>query len=249
MEIYQFEITSICNLSCNYCPQKHLRRPKYHMSKELFDKILNYPFMLNIACGHHFGEPLLHPDLLYIAEKCRDKGLFFGFSTNGELLTIPKLDDLIKAGLSWIKISFHTNYSINLFKKIKERYPLLPVLISELKELHDWAGQVDIEGKNRRIKTNKVIDQSKQIDCIFHKKNLAVIDSRGDILACCMDAHGTSDMGSVFNITKDSFMRMKNDSYFYLCESCHMKSADIEEEVRFYEEFARTAAAFIRWYR
>lgn len=248
MQIYQFEITSLCNLNCDYCPNKSLRRPKQHMPIKVFQRVIDYSFMFNLACGHHFGEPLLHPELLYIAEKLRERELLFGFSTNAEILTLQKLDELIKAGLSWIKISFHSENSRKMFRKIKERYPALPLLASTLDDIHDWAGQVDIKeksgGKTLTIAGTTGTISSKA-DCVFHVKNLGVIDSRGRILACCMDAHGISAMGSVYDINGKDFLEIKNDYYFSLCSRCQMKTLDIDREVRFYEKLANSAKNFI----
>ena len=268
MQIYQFEITSICNLSCDYCPQKDLKRPKQHMSRELFDRVIEYPFMFNIACGHHFGEPLLHPELLYMAKKCRDKGLLFGFSTNAEILTLKKLNDLIKAGLSWIKISFHSEYSKKIYREIKQEYPALPLLSSELNELHDWAGQVDIDGiasagpvpraskgrlsnpsKKKTIRDTETNDElTDRNDCIFHRENFGVIDSRGRILACCIDAHGIGDMGTVYDLTKADFVKMENNLYFELCKECPMKEMDVDEEINFYKKIAKDAENFLTFH-
>jgi|Deesub1362A_J573_1020465.scaffolds.fasta_scaffold00162_49 hypothetical protein len=214
------------------------------MSREIFDRVVEFPFFFNIACGHHFGEPLLHPDLLYIAERCREKGLFFGFSTNAELLTMDILDDLVKAGLSWIKISFHTERAERIYREIIDRYPMLPVLTSELDYIHDWAGQVDVS----RVHSKHIYSSSEDSgsgDCIFHVEDLCVIDSEGRILACCMDAHGVSTMATITDMTEVEFMNMKNNLYFHLCRRCHIKAAEIKGEYNLFETLAKKAEDFL----
>jgi hypothetical protein len=214
------------------------------MSKALFDRVVDLPFFFNIACGHHFGEPLLHPELLYMAERFRERGLFFGFSTNAELLTVKRLDELIKAGLSWIKISFHTEHARQVYREIIDRYPLLPVLTSELALLHDWAGQVEInEVKSKAIR--KSSEDNSPADCIFHRENLCVVDSEGKIIACCMDVHGDSAVATVKDISPEGFMGMKNDINFSLCKRCHLKTADIREEYHLFATLAKKAEDFL----
>lgn len=79
------EITNICNLKCNFCPETN--REKKFMSVKEFEhiiyKIHNYT---NLVCLHVKGEPLLHNELdefLNILEKYNLKA---NITTNGTLI-------------------------------------------------------------------------------------------------------------------------------------------------------------------
>lgn len=69
---FQVELTSICDLTCGYCPNKDMERERSFMSDEVFDRILNsyiIPYKdVNAFCpptfiGHKDGEPLLNKKL------------------------------------------------------------------------------------------------------------------------------------------------------------------------------------------
>ncbi len=69
---FQVELTSYCDLTCGYCPNKDMERTRAFMSDEVFERIL-YQYILpykevNRFCtptfiGHKDGEPLLNKRL------------------------------------------------------------------------------------------------------------------------------------------------------------------------------------------
>jgi len=236
MYIYQLELTSECNLGCGYCPHKKMKRAHEHMPLNTVERVLDYPFIENIVCGHHFGEPLLHPDILEIADICRRKGLAFGFSTNAVVLTIESFRELVEAGLSWLKISFHAAKGRAMYSLIRQQFPDFILLTSDLKLKHDWAGLVEGEGLDKGRGKGA---------CLFHRYNLGVISAQAEVLSCCMDAEGISSIGSVFDFTPGAFLAYKNDIRTPLCSSCPMRrnEDDLENEYRFIIEIGRLAAA------
>jgi hypothetical protein len=219
MTIYQLELTSMCNLKCGYCPHKDLKRPKEHMRIETVERILGFPFLWNVVCGHHFGEPLLHPHILEIARLCREKGLGFGFSTNAELLTPEFFERLLDAGLTWMKISFHTPKGESLYETIKRRFPGFVLLASDLEVKHDWAGLVAGAGLKRGGAGG---------DCIFHRYDLGVVSAQGEVLSCCMDAHGKSSIGPLLDFTPERFISLENTIRTSLCDNCPMRRSEEE---------------------
>ena len=71
---YQVETTSICSLTCGYCPNKDLQRKREFMSPEVWQTILHryiVPYRhRNVFCpptfiGHKDGEPLLDKNILH----------------------------------------------------------------------------------------------------------------------------------------------------------------------------------------
>lgn len=101
------EITNICNLSCDFCPQTK-RKPEF-MKIEIFKRILNEikPYG-NHVYFHVKGEPLLHPELDKFLDICDEMGFRANITTNGTL--IKKAGDKIinKPALRQINFSLHS---------------------------------------------------------------------------------------------------------------------------------------------
>ncbi|MFK5986538.1 MAG: radical SAM protein [Pseudomonadota bacterium] len=241
MKIYALEVTSQCNLKCSYCPQPTMQRKKEHLSLEMFKQSLNYPFWHDILIGHLFGEAFLHPDLEEMCQLALSKDLAFGFSTNMRDFDLDYFIKLKELGLSWLVISYHIPEAKKWYQRLSKDYPDFPIITSDLEQRHDWAGQVD-KDKKGNIKKN-VFDTkpAAKNDCIFHKYNLVTISAQGDIYACCLDAEGLSNQGSLFDYNPEEFASKKNDIYFDLCNSCPLTNPapileEIDEQQRLYAE-------------
>ena len=117
----QIEITNHCQLKCHECPNRLMKRPRSHMSEEVFDVVLNkyivdlkdererlgYPPTIIL---HKDGEPLLNPRLKdYIARIAKEKPDFrLNLYTNGLLLTRDFIDFLDSIpNKIWLFTSFH----------------------------------------------------------------------------------------------------------------------------------------------
>lgn len=107
------EISSACNRKCIYCPHSLALRKSNKMDNILFEKILyelkSISYKNNI-CLNIYNEPLFfYDDLIGKISKIRTilpKVTIF-FSTNGDLLTHERLDELEKIGLDKIIITQH----------------------------------------------------------------------------------------------------------------------------------------------
>lgn len=121
-EITSVEITNHCNLKCPNCPTPTCKRAKGFMSKEVFNKTLEYvnPDMDSYFSLHGLGEPLLHPDFFEFVQRIIELEKPILISTNGVLLDkekTHKLLDLFKtANKSKLFISFHTKKSVENWK-------------------------------------------------------------------------------------------------------------------------------------
>ena len=101
------EITNICNLTCNFCPET--QRKAEFMSEDTFSKILDQirPFTDYIYL-HVKGEPLLHPELGRFLDISYEKGFKVNITTNGTL--ISNVGDLliVKPAVRQINFSLHS---------------------------------------------------------------------------------------------------------------------------------------------
>ena len=101
------EITNICNLKCNFCPET--KRQLKYMSQEDFIYVINEvkPFTDHVYF-HLMGEPLLSPEIGAFLEMCNEKELKVNITTNGTLIKRAK-DQLLNApALRKVSFSLHS---------------------------------------------------------------------------------------------------------------------------------------------
>ncbi|MBE5820311.1 MAG: radical SAM protein [Clostridiales bacterium] len=109
------EITNICNLKCNFCPET--KRTKKFMSIDNFEKIIEKVHKhTNLVCLHVKGEPLLHNNLEELLKVLEKYNLKANITTNGTLLKekIKIIKD--SKAIRQINISLHSitqNENIN----------------------------------------------------------------------------------------------------------------------------------------
>ena len=238
------EPTNHCNLKCEMCPNKDLKKEdKGFMEFELFKKIIDeashFAFDVHLL---HRGESLIHPDFFKMAEYACDKNLLVKFHTNGTLLDEEKAYKLIESGIDQFSFSFdgyekETYESIRVngdfdktvgniirFLEIKkslkskkprtilelinfpdlgiksdkskrneflDRFKGLPLDRLEIKEFHNWAGEVE-GGRNFKNYS----------PCTFLWHAL-IIFWDGSVLPCTQDFFGYYVLGNV----RDSSIR------------------------------------------
>ncbi len=109
------ETTTVCNLSCSYCPHSTIyAKPPSYMTEEHFYRIVDSlkEFMPDYAgeiIPSMYGEPLLDKRLetfiAYIRRQFPDSVI--NLFTNGHYLTIERFQSLLEAGVSFFRISLH----------------------------------------------------------------------------------------------------------------------------------------------
>lgn len=103
------EISNICNLQCDFCPE--VERTKKIMPLELFLKIIEQVHTLTDEVTFHLmGEPMTHPDFAEFLKVCLDFNLPVNLTTNGTLLKYPE-----KAELLLSPIIRQVNFSLQSF--------------------------------------------------------------------------------------------------------------------------------------
>jgi radical SAM protein with 4Fe4S-binding SPASM domain len=101
------EITNICNLTCDFCPETK-RKPEC-MSEAAFKEILDQikPFADYIYL-HVMGEPLLHPKLGRLLDISHEKGFKVNITTNGTLIAAAAETLIEKPAVRQINFSLHS---------------------------------------------------------------------------------------------------------------------------------------------
>lgn len=101
------EITNVCNLTCDFCPQT--KRTAEFMDYETFAKILDQiKDHTDSIYLHVKGEPLLHPDLGRFLDLCKGKGFQVNITTNGTLIHQVQEVLLTKPAVRQINFSLHS---------------------------------------------------------------------------------------------------------------------------------------------
>lgn len=107
-----FDVTYRCNLACNICETKWYYEQERFQSDLSKEDIISTAQRLNkeegVGIFRFIGaEPLLRTDMVEIIEEVSKFGVTW-ITTNGTLLTEELSERLIKAGLTYLFISFHT---------------------------------------------------------------------------------------------------------------------------------------------
>ena len=105
-ELY-IEPTSHCNLHCVMCSRNHWRNEtKGHMDLALFDKLIGeIPGSVSRIFFGGVGEPLCHPDIIYMLRRAGKTGRTVEMITNGTLLDNEMSREIIDAGLDMLWLS------------------------------------------------------------------------------------------------------------------------------------------------
>ncbi|GKX65905.1 radical SAM/SPASM domain-containing protein [Inconstantimicrobium mannanitabidum] len=157
------EITNVCNLSCDFCPQTK-RKPEY-MKIEMFDRILNQikPYTDYIYL-HVKGEPLLHPEIDKFLDLSNEKGFKVNITTNGTLIEKAKEKIINKPSLRQMNFSLH---SFDANSKYNSKGEYINNILSFVKETR----------KNNLIISLRLwnLDQDNSIN-LENKRNYEVLD-------------------------------------------------------------------------
>lgn len=106
----KIELTSSCNHDCHFCAYRQLIQApaiKDMLDTERAELLVSELAQLGVR-GLMFtggGEPLLHPGISTILDRCRREKIEHGLITNGSRL--DKLADEALAGLRWIRFSIN----------------------------------------------------------------------------------------------------------------------------------------------
>jgi organic radical activating enzyme len=203
--IYQIELTGECNMQCGYCPHPRMQRKQGAMSAEILEACIQRVVKQGSYCLvlHHFGEPLLHPELRARLTQVAAAGLPMMMSTNALLL-----DDCWDVLLSiptkiYVRISVHqwvhepeSNY-FDVVKRWRKRAKGTNIRIADAGNFsqgryvfHDWT-----QGVNHGWDAT---------ECVFIRENLGVVLWNGDIATCCADHEGATARLNVLDPDCDS---------------------------------------------
>lgn len=142
------ECSNICNLSCIFCANRKMTRPKGKISLDFVKRILNEAFELGVKeVGYYTtGEPLINEELEKYIHIAKNKGYeYIYITTNGILANIERIKKLVKEGLNSIKFSINAiNEKDYILIHGKNMYNLV---MNNLKEVYKWRNDNNINLK------------------------------------------------------------------------------------------------------
>lgn len=107
--VTNLEINNTCSLDCRGCPRHQMTRDVSNMDWGTFtnavEQILTHSYPPFVWL-HHFGDPLLHPNLIDFINYAEEQGLNVGIGTKGHLLTDNMITELVNSKLSKVLFSF-----------------------------------------------------------------------------------------------------------------------------------------------
>lgn len=109
------DVSELCNLACIHCPHPTFKKSE-HYDGRLLDPELHHKMVGEVAAHGagitqyirytSNGEPLTHPHIFeMMADAKRRSGTTIALTTNGKVLTPPKTEKLLDAGVDIVDIS------------------------------------------------------------------------------------------------------------------------------------------------
>lgn len=128
----ELNITELCNRLCVFCPRidpKIYPNQNLNMELGLVDRLADEVARLGLSCRFSFsgyGEPLLHKGFADMVRRLRQRlpENTIEINTNGDRLTVPLIEELFGAGLTYLYINLYDG---------PEQAPHFEALVAEAK--------------------------------------------------------------------------------------------------------------------
>ena len=197
------ETRTDCNNRCPFCPHAHNQKPLGVMTWSCYtrtvDQLVEIGYNGRVALMVS-NEPLLEDrlrDMVVYARKASPR-LFLDITTNGKLLTLAKVDELLGAGLD--------NVNINDYREDRDKRPM--GLSENLEPIRAAYGnnpkvtfqyrRTDEQLPNYGGNIKQVTDGTGLGFCNFPFRKV-VVSYSGDVLLCCNDFLYNTCFGNVMS--------------------------------------------------
>lgn len=224
--ITTIELSSKCNLKCEYCINRMIRHePRrspgimddktFDASLELLKELVMRGTQKEINLNGN-GESFLDGQL--VKRIGRTVAIMNGknivqLCTNATMVTETLAKQLKDAGLNRIDLSVHSPYHTRQAIDIFSRTGLGGVVNTGLlMTSHNWAGQLEPQHSIAQ-------DRLPKIDCNPLIQGRGYVQSEGDITPCCYDYRSLGVFGSVF----DTDILDVYYGPYDLCDTCHQQ--------------------------
>ena len=213
------ELTNRCNLKCTFCPTADGRmlRPRGFMDGALFRRALDGAGPLEFALLFQWGEPLLHPQFVELAQEAARRGIRTLVTTNGTLLDDRRIEGLLSAGIDRVTVSVDgdetTHEAVRGIPLARTRDAVLrlvaardaagaatavdvSMVVAPETEAATAAFRAAFEPEVDRVQTIPLLTQGeRRTRCREPWRGGLVILQDGRCTVCCVDHEGTLAIG------------------------------------------------------
>ncbi|MGX3010636.1 SPASM domain-containing protein [Helicobacter sp. 23-1044] len=245
VRLVEIEIASFCNRKCWFCPNSFVDRKSQsiELPEQLYLQIINnlaeidYSGLLNF---HRFNEPLANKDLILKRISQARNALpnaQLGIFTNGDYLDRDYLDDLRKAGITLIIMSYYFDKNSEFdaesiksamqskAKKLSLNYKVIRNDIEqyELRLLYEgiyfvyqcWNPRIVGGNRAGSITDERITKKKRDFPCYYPLREI-FIDYNGLVMPCCnmrsdVEAHKDFVLGDVSK--SDLFALFMNENF------------------------------------
>lgn len=228
-QIVHMEIATRCNRGCWYCPEKFKTSPTESMSYEVFDTAMRHLQDMGwsgLVAYHITNEPLLSKNLerhikTTVAYLPKSVPTLF---TNGDALTVERMQSLVDAGLMRCTVTKHEPYKDGWDERIAEVVKAFPKIV-----------RLNIVDKTKLINVAGMIPDAgaKMFKGCYAPTIALPIRTNGDVAPCCCDYDRTVKFGNVLenslkeiwevSAVKRKLLR-KGKNLWPICEGCSKAS-------------------------
>ena len=222
-QVHQIELSTRCNLRCKYCVHfPELPRTKEDMSEDTFRQSLDL-VQFYVRQGTQtelsltgIGEAMLHPRFVEYTTRAREvigPQRKLVITTNGLLL-----NEQMAVALAPLKplvfISLHRPEKAGPAIEIAKRHGIYAGFNESFAtSAFDWAGSM----KDRWFVS------APKIPCEYLRSGWAVVLVDGRVATCCLDADGSSTVGTVWDNPETLMLKPWKSEKGAGCKACHME--------------------------
>lgn len=238
-QMFDIEITTICNKQCPICPRHNFMRDGLSMTSETFALLLEWlPKDCDIMFAG-FGEPLINPNLPQYIRLLTESGRSCTVLTNGKKLSDMIIDELFDSGLNKLQISILQDEGMDQLRKfvpiIKPEYRsrvCFNVIVSDTDFVLDNADEilnmgfiVDYKKVHNRGGSLCAGIPSTDLKTCGTFFSVSFISADGGIFCCSNDINGRFRIGNVRDLTFGKLIEYKRNflgdkSVCKLCDQC-----------------------------
>lgn len=208
--IVQLETENRCTRTCWFCKfgQKRSDPDELQLPQDVFDRVLSELSELNFhgrVSIYGINEPLMDERisarLAQVRKAC--PRAFVSIDTNGDLLDLSMLDDLIEAGADAI---FANAYDMTALKRLKA-FPYRSAF--HVEDFRVSATRVENRGGNIRLNESVFDAKAWEKKSCLRPSTTLQIRANGDVVLCCGDMYGDVVFG---NVAKQSLVSIWNST-------------------------------------
>jgi len=233
----EIEINHNCNRRCSYCPNSILKRKNTgEIDPGIFAKLLAELSLLNFSgriSYDFYNEPMLHSDFAGIVRQTRYAlpRASLELYTNGTLLTLPRFNALLEAGISEFIVTQHEADIDHSFSRVFAA--LDPGQRGRVK----YRGYQELTLTNRGGTLRHLGAEGLPLAPCHIPRSIVTVTVSGNVLPCFEDFHENLVMGNLADQTlieiwmSAAYVRFRSDLALGLrhlhdpCKACNRREA------------------------